>query len=108
VPDIANALCYPVCHACGVAGVCARASEAIAVAKKENRKRRVWSPNQLPIEKLTCGHLQIPWPITKIFGANITTVSCEECGTEVPYVEPKPATRSRKKAKADDTEPIPF
>jgi hypothetical protein len=108
VPDLADALCYPACHACGVAGICGRKDEAIANAKKAARgPSQTWAPNHLVAERLVCGHVQIPWPIDKVLGANISSVSCEECGTNVPYNEHK-KVRAKKPKPIDPNEPIPF
>ncbi len=107
MPDVPNALCYPACHACGVAGICERQAEAIANVKKAARKPRQWAPNQLRQEALSCGCTQIPWPMTKVFGRNITTVECSMHG-EVEYKPAKPKANPRLPEVHYDQDEIPF
>jgi hypothetical protein len=95
MPDLPDALCFPVCYACGEAGICGRVSEAIAIAKKEARKPRVWAPNRLLAECLSCGCVDIPWPIIKALGKNISHVLCGTHGWVV-YTEPKAPRKVRK------------
>lgn len=78
MPELAESFCYPVCLACGVAGVCGRVGEIKPV--KVVRRGGGWSPNRLKVEVFTCGHAGIPWPLIQRLGLGVVEVLCDECG----------------------------
>lgn len=106
--DLAESFCYPVCLACGVAGVCARVSEIKPV--KAVRGPRGWAPNRLKVEVFECGHEGIPWPVVKQLGRVLGEVMCETCGEWVGYRDGGKKVRGKrvKKGEVDGQGVIPF
>jgi hypothetical protein len=107
VLDLPVSYCFPVCLACGEAGVCARAGELQPV--KAVRKRAPWAPNRLENDTLGCGHTDIPWPVVKVLGSDVSSVWCELCGKWVDYREGSKVKRVKKvKGQVKGQEVIPF
>ena len=90
-PDDAH--CYPVCQACRVADVCHKGPPSEVIAREHPRPQ--WAPNTLPVERLQCGCLGLPWPVIKAFGTSILEVLCDRHGW-TKIARHTPAKKSRK------------
>jgi hypothetical protein len=75
-PD--NARCFPVCGACREAGVCASGPPAETTEKSSPNAG--WAPNRLPLERLTCGCLAVPWPAIRALGEMADKILCDNHG----------------------------
>jgi hypothetical protein len=78
--------CFPVCLACREADVCYRGP----VVPPKPPPSAGWAPNTLPLARLKCGCISIPWPLWKVFKDNIEWIICDRHGLTTIAVEKKP------------------
>lgn len=83
-PDDAH--CYPVCQSCRVADVCYRGP----VIPPKPSPSASWAPNTLPLARLKCGCIGIPWPLWKVFATNIEWIICDRHGLTTIIADKKP------------------
>ena len=94
-PIESQPFCFPVCVACREAP-CPK-----AFTPKVKRQVRPWAPRELPPERMTCGHVMIPWPVFHVFGSGSQKMEvwCDEDQQWVsPVPPPKPLTKRQQNA----------
>ena len=68
--------CVPACISCRTAGECSKPPLRTSPAVRPSPSAD-WAPNRLPMVRLKCGCLGLPWPIFKEFGSSIEQIICD-------------------------------